>query len=306
MRVSVIVCTYTEDMYEHFCEAVDSVLAQTYDDVEVILVSDGNESLYQRIVDDYGDNSTVKTHCNDENVGLSESRNNALEYVTGDVVALIDDDAIADKHWIEELVSVYESQDVIAVGGKMTPMWVAGKPRFLPSEFYWLVGVTHKGFADDGEEVRNTFGSNISFRTWVLKELDGFESAVGRQGDKNLQAHETEFCSRMREEYGQGVMYTTDAKVSHKVFPYRTEKRWLLERAFWQGYSKRVMEQIVSADASAEESAFLRQLLFQFAPNRIKSLIAAPNVAKLLQLITLFILTGAVGAGYVYGAVTWR
>jgi glycosyltransferase involved in cell wall biosynthesis len=293
-------------MYEHFQEAVDSIRDQTYDNIELILIVDGNETVHQRVENDYDGQPGVKTHCNEQNVGLSESRNNALEYVTGDIVALIDDDAIADERWIEELVSVYESREAIAVGGKMTPIWTVGKPQFLPSEFYWLVGVTHKGFNASGEEVRNTFGSNISFRTWVLEELGGFESAVGRQGEKNLQAHETEFCSRMREEYGQGVIYNPDARVGHKVFEYRTDKRWLLERAFWQGYSKRVMEQIVSDDASAEESAFLKRLVLEFVPGRIGSLLAKPSVPRLLQLVTLFLLTGTVGAGYLYAVATWR
>ncbi|MFC6873767.1 glucosyl-dolichyl phosphate glucuronosyltransferase [Halobellus marinus] len=305
MKVSVVICTYTEEMYDHFQEAVESIFAQTYDDIELVLVSDGNESLYERMQADYGDRKDVKIHCNEENVGLSGSRNNALEYVTGDVVALIDDDAIADEEWVEELVSVYESRDAIAVGGKMTPIWVAGKPTFLPEEFYWLVGVTHRGFAEPGEEVRNTFGSNISFRTEVLEELGGFETQVGRQGEKNLQAHETEFCARMREAYGQGVIYNPDAKVGHKVFEFRTEKRWLLERAFWQGYSKRAMETIVSGDASAEESAFLKQLLFEFVPSRVESLASDPSTTKATQLVTLFLLTGLVGTGYLYGLIKW-
>jgi glycosyltransferase involved in cell wall biosynthesis len=305
MKVSVVICTYTEEMYDHFQEAVESIYAQTYDDIELVLVSDGNEPLYERMQADYGDRENVKIHCNEENVGLSGSRNNALEYVTGDVVALIDDDAIADEEWIEELVSVYESRDAIAAGGKMTPIWVAGEPTFLPEEFYWLVGVTHRGFAEPGEEVRNTFGSNISFRTEVLKELGGFETQVGRQGEKNLQAHETEFCARMREAYGQGVIYNPDAEVGHKVFEFRTEKRWLLERAFWQGYSKRAMETIVSEDASAEESAFLKQLLFEFVPSRVKSIATDPSVTKVTQLVTLFLLTGLVGTGYLYGLIKW-
>jgi glycosyltransferase involved in cell wall biosynthesis len=305
MKVSVVICTYTEEMYDHFQEAVESIYAQTYDDIELVLVSDGNEPLYERMQDDYGERENVKIHCNEENVGLSGSRNNALEYVTGDVVALIDDDAIADEEWIEELVSVYESRDAIAAGGKMTPIWVAGEPTFLPEEFYWLVGVTHRGFAEPGEEVRNTFGSNISFRTEVLKELGGFETQVGRQGEKNLQAHETEFCARMREAYGQGVIYNPDAEVGHKVFEFRTEKRWLLERAFWQGYSKRAMETIVSEDASAEESAFLKQLLFEFVPSRVKSIATDPSVTKVTQLVTLFLLTGLVGTGYLYGLIKW-
>ncbi|SDJ23678.1 Glycosyl transferase family 2 [Halovenus aranensis] len=306
MKVSVVICTYSADVYDHFCEAVESIRTQTYDDIELILVVDGNETLYDRVVEDYGHVSNVTTHCNDENVGLSGSRNNALEYVTGDVVALIDDDAVADERWVEELVTVYESTDAIAAGGRMTPRWVAGKPSFLPAEFYWLVGVNRPGFAEDGEEVRNTFGSNISFRTWVLDELGGFETQVGRQGEANLQAHETEFCARMREEYGRGVVYNADAEVGHKVFAYRTELRWLLERAFWQGYSKRAMETIVTEDSTDKETEFLGELLFDTVPSRLGSLARGPTVSKLLQFVMLFVLTGLVGVGYLYGLVKWR
>jgi glycosyltransferase involved in cell wall biosynthesis len=305
MKVSVVICTYTEEMYEHFEDALESVRAQTYDDIEIVVVVDGNEPLYERIQADYGDDEELILHCNEENVGLSASRNNALELVTGDVVALIDDDAVADERWVEELVSVYEERDAIAAGGKMTPLWVAGKPEFLPEEFYWLVGVTHRGFAEPGEEVRNTFGSNISFKTEIMRELGGFESQVGRQGEKNLQAHETEFCARMREEYGKGVIYNPEAKVGHKVFEWRTDKQWLLERSFWQGYSKRAMETLVSEDSSAEESAFLKQLVFEFVPSRLKGLFTGPSVPKAKQLVTLFVLTATVGVGYLYGLWKW-
>lgn len=306
MKVSVVICTYSEDMHEHFQDSLESVRSQTYEHVEIVVIVDGNESLYERIDSEFGADNDLKIYCNGENVGLSGSRNNALEYVTGDIVALIDDDAVANERWVEELVSVYEERDAIAVGGKMTPIWVAGKPNFLPEEFYWLVGVTHRGFAESGEEVRNTFGSNISFRTEVLRELGGFATEVGRQGEKNLQAHETEFCARMREEYGQGVIYNPEAQVGHKVFEWRTDKRWLLERSFWQGYSKRAMETLVSEESSAEESDFLMQLLFEFVPSRVRSLLLGPTITKAKQLLTLFVLTATVGIGYLYGLVKWR
>ena len=305
MKVSVVVCTYSAEMYEHFQECVESIRNQTYDDVELVVVVDGNDPLCDRIVSEYGSLEEVTVHCNEENLGLSGSRNAALEYVTGDVVALIDDDAVADERWVEELVSVYERRDAIAVGGQMTPVWVAGKPDFLPAEFYWLVGVTHRGFAEAGEEVRNTFGSNISFRKHVLEDLGGFETQVGRQGEKNLQAHETEFCARMRQQYGRGVVYNPDAKVGHKVFEYRTDLRWLFERAFWQGYSKRAMETLVSEESSAEESAFLEQLFFEFVPGRVRSLVGSPDGIEAVQLATLFALTGTVGLGYLYGVANW-
>jgi len=305
MLVSVVLCTYAPDAYDHFTEAADSVLAQTHDDVELVVVVDGTEAVFERVRDDYGDHEGVVVHCNDENRGLLESRNRGAELASGDVVAFIDDDAVADERWIEELLAAYRDHDAIAAGGKMTPEWVAGTPGFLPAEFYWLVGVTHRGFADGEGEVRNTFGSNISFRRAVFLDLGGFDPAIGgRQGDANLQGGETELCAWMHAEHGRGVYYVPDAEVAHKVFAYRTRPSWLLDRAFWQGYSKRAMETL-TPDAGGDETDFLRRLVFEFVPRRCRGLLASPSLTGLAQLVALFVFTAAVGAGYLYGAVRW-
>jgi glycosyltransferase involved in cell wall biosynthesis len=312
MRVSVVICTHTLDRYDDLKEAAKSVLDQTYDPVELVLVSDGDQDVYERYQTDFGDNDTVRIHCNDENVGLLESRNNGAQAATGDVVAFMDDDAIADPEWVAELVAAYREEDAIAVGGRMTPAWVAGKPSFLPAEFYWLVGVTHRGFGPPGGdentpgEVRNTFGSNISFDREVFLELGGFDSNIGgRQGDANLQGGETELAARLQTEYDTGVYYTPDAKVAHKVFEYRTDPGWLLDRAFWQGYSKRGMEVLVPASTGAE-SAFLGALFTDHLPTRLRQLARRPRLSGILQLGMLFVLTTVVGLGYIYGMYRWR
>jgi glycosyltransferase involved in cell wall biosynthesis len=306
MKVSVVICTYSEDIYEHFEEAVESVLEQTYDDVELVLVSDGNEAVYQRMQADYGDRSDTIVSRTEENVGISAARNHGIDLATGDVVAQIDDDAVADERWIEELVSVYEETDAVAAGGKMTPLWVDGKPEFLPEEFYWLIGVTHRGFAEPGEEVRNTFGSNISFRMEVIEELGGFDPHVGRKGEAEIQAHESELGTRLRREFDRGVIYNPNAEVAHKVFDYRTEPVWLAKRAFWQGYSKRALETLIPDAESGEESDFLRFLLSDSIPLRLRRLVSAPSVSVMSQLVWLVLLTGLVGFGYLYGIVKWR
>jgi len=311
MRVSVVLCTHTLDRYHDFSEAARSIFDQTYDDVELVLVSDGNEAVFERFEEDFSDRDDVVCHCNDENVGLLESRNNGAEVATGDVVAFVDDDAIADERWVEELVDVYEKRDVRAVGGRMTPAWVAGKPAFLPEEFYWLVGVTQRGFGPAGGdedmpgEVRNTFGSNISFGRETFLELGGFDDDIGgRKGDANLQGGETELAARLDAEYGYRVYYNPDAKVAHKVFDYRTDPVWLLDRAFWQGYSKRGMEVLVPG-STGEESAFLGRLLIDFIPNRVVGLIRNPSLIQAIQLVMLFVFTTAVGLGYLYGIYRW-
>lgn len=301
MHVSVVLCTYTENMYPHFSEAAESILSQTYDEVELVVIVDGTQSVYDRVLADYGDRDDVIVECNEENVGLLESRNRGAEIATGDVVAFIDDDAVADKEWIERLVRAYEAEDAIAAGGKMIPEWVAEKPSFLPEEFYWLVGVTHQGFAEEPGEVRNTFGSNISFRAEVFEELGGFDTNIGgRKGDANLQGGETELCARLHEQHGHGVWYEPGAEVAHKVFEYRTAFRWLVDRAFWQGYSKRAMETFVENEGS-DEGVFLKRLVTEFVPDRLAALVRNPSLSKVTQLLTLFVLSGSVGVGYLYG-----
>lgn len=306
MRVSVVLCTHTLDRYHDLREAATSVRTQTYDDVELVLVSDGNEAVTRQFERDFSDAENVVITALEQNSGLLEARNHGAEVASGDVVAFIDDDAIADEEWIAQLVEAYEQQDAIAAGGRMVPEWVAGKPEFLPEEFYWLIGVTHRGFGPDGDplsagEVRNTFGSNLSFRRDIFRDLGGFDSNIGgRQGDANLQGGETELCVRARREFGKGVWYNPQAEVAHKVFEYRTDPKWLLDRAFWQGYSKRAMSVLVDADSDGEND-FLRRLLVEFGPDRLQSLVRHRSRKQAMQLLALVVLTFAVGLGYVYG-----
>lgn len=186
MRVSVVLCTYSMDRYYDFAEAADSVLDQTYDEVELVVVVDRTESVYERAVLAYGEHPDTTLHCNDENQGLSVSRNVGAELADGDVVVFMDDDAVADPNWIAELVAAYERHDAIAVGGQMTPAWVASEPGFLSAEFYWLVGVTYRGFPEVETEVQNTFSSNLSFRRDVFLDLEGFQPDMGKQGSNDL------------------------------------------------------------------------------------------------------------------------
>lgn len=302
MDVSVVINTYSLDRYDDFQDAADAVLDQTYDPIELILVVDGNEELCERVEADYGHLDPVVTHCTPENVGNSASRNAGAQQATGDIVVVTDDDGVAEPDWIEQLVAVYEETDAIAAGGKVVPQWVEGRPDFFPDEFLWLIGCTEKGFAEHMEEVRNTYGPNLSFRTDIFNDLGGFSAHVGRHGDKQLQAHETEICARMNQEYGRGVIYNENAIINHKVYPYRTEFGWLVRRCFWQGYSKRVLQKLVPG-STGEEGKYLRQLLLQFVPERLGDLARRPSLPKVKQLVTIFVFTFLIGVGYLYGLV---
>ena len=300
MKVSVVVCTYTMDRYDVFTEAVESALTQTYEPLEVVLVIDGNPEVYDRAVADFGDRENVVVHDNEENRGISFSRTKGAELASGEIVAFIDDDGVAEADWIATHVETYEETDAVAVAGYVAPNWVADKPDFFPAEFYWLVGCTEKGFAEDGEEIRNGYGSNVSYRRDVFLDVGGYDVNTGRKGDRHVQAHEAPVGIRIREAYGRGVIYIEDAVVHHTLFDYRGEFRWLVFRSFWQGFSKRVME-LLYPGAQGNESAFLKDLFVRALPSRAKRTVAERSTEPIKEAVAILVFTGAVGLGYLYG-----
>jgi len=91
--------------------------------------------------------------------------------------------------------------------------------------------------------------------------------------------------------------------VGHKVFAWRTGKQWLLARAFWQGYSKRTVEQLVPTETRRTEGRFLRQLLTRSVPRRVAQLVRQPKWSRVTQLVSIAVLTATVGVGYGYGII---
>ncbi len=302
MKVSVILCTYSPAMFDHFKKCLESLINQTYPDIEVVCIVDGNEEYYRMIAEYLSglvNDERVELYLNEKNLGLTESRNRGVKLASGEVVAFIDDDAVAEPNWVEELVKMY-ADDVVAAGGKLLPQWVAGKPKWFPEEFYWMIGATHLGFPEEVTEVRNTFGSNISFRKEVFEEVDGFNpSKFGLKGKGQLQAGETELCDRVRKRFGRGVMYNPDAVVHHKIFGKRTGLRFLIKRAYWQGYSKAVME---GSSDIGEERSFLKYLVVNRTLSRLGRLFRGSG-GDLVKLVFLWVFTFFVGVGYIYSKI---
>ena len=85
-KVSVIVPIYKVENYLNRC--VDSILNQTYKNIEVILVDDGSPDKCGEISDSYAINDSRVKSLHKENGGLSDARNYGMRYLTGEYVVL--------------------------------------------------------------------------------------------------------------------------------------------------------------------------------------------------------------------------
>lgn len=308
MFVSVIVCTSDVDNYQNPLEAVNSLLNQTYPELEIIIVVDNvdNQQLYKRIATAYATQGNIQIITSGESSGVSAARNTGIKKAQGDIIAFLDDDAVADKRWIERLVDTYQKTDAIAVAGKVLPIWLSNKPDYLPEELYWLVGLTYKGFArEDVTEVRNALGSNMSYRREVFTEVGLFNEHLGfaRKHNAYLQGEEAELALRMKGKLGKGVIYDPDLIVYHKVPTWKTRLGMLLRRAFYQGYSKAWLNRLNPYPrALSIEESYLKDLFFKYIPHKIKKVLLNSNpTTEIRQLPVLLASILAVGVGFTCG-----
>lgn len=103
-KVSVIVPIYKVENYLNRC--VDSILNQTYKNIEVILVDDGSPDKCGEISDSYAINDSRVKSLHKENGGLSDARNYGMRYLTGEYVVFVDSDDWIKEEMIETLVGL--------------------------------------------------------------------------------------------------------------------------------------------------------------------------------------------------------
>ena len=258
--VSVVICTYSDDRWSEMVEAVDSVRAQSMP-AEVIVVVDHNDALLRRARTSFPDVTVVE---NAHPRGLSGARNTGTDAAGGDIVAFLDDDAVAEPDWLAWLTAPYGDPDVLGVGGRIDPLWASGhRPRCLPSEFDWVVGCTYRGMPDVPGPVRNVIGANMSFRRDVLLAAGGFRVGIGRVGARPVGCEETEMCIRAAQRFPQGrFLFEPRARVMHRVPVERSGWRYFRDRCMAEGYSKALVARCVgSRDGLASERHYTLRTL---------------------------------------------
>lgn len=114
--ISVIVPIYKVEPYLPRC--IDSILAQTYNNLEIFLVDDGSPDNCGRICDEYAAKDARIKVIHKKNGGLSDARNTALDLCTGEYISFIDSDDYVDADFIESLYHAIKTYDArLAVCG---------------------------------------------------------------------------------------------------------------------------------------------------------------------------------------------
>jgi len=242
--ISVIICTHNRS---HLLKkAILSLTCQSVPatDYEILVVDNRSTDNTKAIVKKLSPEFLNIKYIYEESLGLGYSRNTGCRHAEGDIIAYLDDDAIAASNWIERItVAFRESASKVAViGGKTLPLWESPPPNWLNKRF-----TNYLSIIDWGPEQRklntNEFlvGANIAYRKEALVKVGGFPTFLGRQG-KVLLSGEESFVNKMIENIGCGVLYDPTIIVHHLIPRERVTRKWLTLRSFWQGVTQSIID----------------------------------------------------------------
>ena len=107
--ISVIVPIYNVEKYLARC--VDSIVNQTYKNLEIILVDDGSPDRCPRMCDDYAEKDSRIKVVHKKNGGLSDARNEGMAVATGEYISFIDSDDYVSDDFFECLLDVMNKEN---------------------------------------------------------------------------------------------------------------------------------------------------------------------------------------------------
>jgi glycosyltransferase involved in cell wall biosynthesis len=179
-RVSTLITSYKHERWLREC--VDSALAQTYPDLEVIVVDDNSPDSSPDILRSYGDR--IRLQLNSQNRGTYGVLDQALEMATGEFVAVLNSDDVWAPEKIDKQVAGIGDAVLSYTGGmfidadgieiKGTPMGWA-PPTALPE--HHLARLLENNYI---------IASSAMLRTNVAREVGGFDDGLKNIGDWNM------------------------------------------------------------------------------------------------------------------------
>lgn len=182
-KVSIIIPTYKRALT--LDRAIESVLNQTYDNIEIFIIDDNNPDTIEReqtkeVMEKYSDNSKVIYLKHDRNKNGSAARNTGIKHSTGKYITFLDDD---DEMFPEKLKSQVEKME------ELDETWGACYTSYVKemADGSFQRGTENREGNLIVEALMRTLyiyaGSNLMVRRNIVEEINGFDESFMRNQD---------------------------------------------------------------------------------------------------------------------------
>lgn len=277
--VAVIVCAYTMERLDDLTDCIFALHEQSTPPSEIVCVIDGNAELAATVRLLAETNAwTLQIVENSQTAGLSGARNTGVAATTAELALFIDDDALPQPDWLEELVNPFADPETAAAGGRIDPGWPDRRPVWFPPHLDWTIGCSIPTLPADGGPIRNMYGASAAFRRSALEAAGGFPTELGRVGSNGAGCEETELCIRIRQATPEAkVMYAPRSRVTHRVTEDRATVGYILRRCLAEGRSKAILGRRVGAEAATRDERSYVVEIARAVVRDVKAVVSAPR-----------------------------
>lgn len=233
--LSVIIAT--RDKPEDLRRCLEALALQTLgEQLEVVVVDDGSTSDIEAVVRGSAAAGRPSRYVREEGAGAANARDHGTALASAELLAYLDDDAVAISTWAEALVAAFHDWDCAAVAGRIVlrllspaPDWMHGKDwRFLTELDLGLNPLWLRG-----REL--PYSANCAVTRSAFELAGGFTGgAATRMAYTLASGEDTGFFDRVRR-LGGSVAYVPQACVEHVVPSRRLTTDWFIQRAVAQG-----------------------------------------------------------------------
>lgn len=212
MRISVVINTYNRAA--SLDTALDALRHQRHNDFEVVVVNGPSEDATDDVLARYERVRVVR--CPD--VHLSKSRNLGIDAAAGEIVAFLDDDAVPEPAWLQDLETAYVDDHLGGAGGLVLDHTGVGvQYRYSTCNRMGLTDFEgDPPFNESSVPGADPFvylqGTNASFRRTALEQVSGFDEEIEYNYD------EVELCLQLIDA-GWRLEPLSGAVVHHKFLP---------------------------------------------------------------------------------------
>ncbi len=225
----------TRDRRDQARTCVESVLAQDPPPAEVVVVDNGSSDGTAAALDGrFGGRIRI---VREARRGVWHARNRGIDEARGDVVAFIDDDAVAEPGWLAALAACLRETGAAGVGGPALPDWECPPPDYIARS---AKALSYMGVFDLGPERRRLgglrdylIGTNCAFRRSVF---DAGERLQAMGWGRSVGGDDFEFSRRIAARLP--VYYEPRAVVRHRIPRRKPRLRGLAGLGFDAGLKK--------------------------------------------------------------------
>ncbi len=176
--VSVVITTYNEE--NRLWESINSILDQTYKNIEIIIVDDGSTDKTRQIIQKFEREYTCVESILKEHTGRADSLNRGIWKASGDYIAIHDADDVAREYRVRTQVDVLDNRnDISIVGGGINVIYNSGNKVEIEMDNVLEVNELRQ-MAIYGMPFAHT---TMMFRREVAYTLDGYRSKGYRDYD---------------------------------------------------------------------------------------------------------------------------